>query len=187
MKKYRKNPKDNDELQKAIKFLVFSIEKSGKNPKPVITHSIRTAFYLDYLGYSKDTVIAGLLHDLPEDSEVTLEDIEDRFGEKVRKLVASCTFDKKIEDKTERYKDSLDKAVKSGKEALVLRAADLLDNSHYYHLVKDEETYKRLLDKLDYFLQVSKKIISKEKVYKDLFNNRKALNKEVRNNIFSKK
>lgn len=187
MRKHTKKPEDNSEIEKAIKFLVFSIEKSGKNPKPIIIHSIRTAFYLDYLGYSKNIVIAGLLHDLPEDSEVTLADVEEKFGKKVRKLVASCTFDRGIKDRAERYKDNFDKAARLGKEALVLRAADLLDNSHYYHLVKDEETYKRLLDKLDYFLQVSKKIISKEKVYKDLFNNRKALNKEVRNNIFSKK
>jgi len=38
------SPEDNVQIEKAIKFLVERISHRGKNPKPVILHSIRVAF-----------------------------------------------------------------------------------------------------------------------------------------------
>lgn len=166
------SPEDNVQIEKAIKFLVERISHHGKNPKPVILHSIRVAFSLDVLGYGRDVVIAALLHDIIEDSETTAEEIKELFGKKISKLVVSCTFDKTIDDETEMYKKNFEKAAKTSKEALAIRAADLLDNSNYYHLVKDKQLYRRLLNKLDFFLVVAKKMIFGEKIYKALLKKR---------------
>lgn len=167
---------DSDqEIEKAIKFLVSSIEESGNNSKPVITHCFRVAFYLDYLGYSKDIVVAALLHDLLEDTGIEYPDIKERFGDRIASLVGVLTFDKTIEDKTEGYRSNFDNIAKSGKEALIIRSADILDNAGYYHLVEDVEEHKWLLDKLDYFLNVAEKGIGGEKVYKELVEKRPLL------------
>lgn len=171
----RYNPEDNVQIENAIKFLVERISKCGNNPKPVILHSIRVAFNLDTHGYCKDMIIAALLHDIIEDSDTAIDEVGRVFGQRVKKLVASCTFDKKIEDKTKRYKSNFQKAIKTGKESLIIRAADLSDNSNYYHFVKDAQVYQRLLDKLDFFLRVSKKVIGKEEVYKVLLKKRGSL------------
>lgn len=171
----QKNPADNIEIEEAIKFLVFSVEKSGNNPKPVITHSLRMAFYLDRLCFPKNLVIAAILHDLLEDTEIKIAEIESKFGKETGKLVTTCTFDKSIEDRTLRYQTNYGLALKSGKDALFLRAADLLDNSNYYHMVNDKTVYEGLLKKFDHFLKVSKKIIGKNKVYKDLIARNKIL------------
>lgn len=81
-------------------------------------------------------------------------------------------LDKTIDDETEMYKKNFEKAAKTSKEALAIRAADLLDNSNYYHLVKDKQLYRRLLNKLDFFLVVAKKMIFGEKIYKALLKKR---------------
>ena len=168
-------PKDNIQIERAIKFLVERINQCGNNPKPVILHSIRVAFRLDTLDYNRDVIIAALLHDVVEDSETTIEEVKKYFGKKVGRLVASCTFDKKMKDKTEMYKKNFEKVAKTSEEALFIRAADLLDNSNYYYLVKEKQARQELLNKLDFFLSTSKKMIANKKIYKTLLKKRKEL------------
>lgn len=173
-----KNPEDNYKIEEAIKFLVLSVEKTGANPKPVITHSIRVAFRLDFYGYGKEVVLAAILHDLLEDTGTSLKEIEDKFGKMVAELVSVSTFNKEIEGKEERYKASFDNALLFGKNALVIRASDLLDNSFYYSLVSDQEVYNHLIGKLSYFIKIAKNKIGKEKIYKDLEGRLKILKKK---------
>lgn len=176
--KINKNPEDNYKIEEAIKFLVLSVNKTGINPKPVITHCIRVAFRLDFYGYNKEVVQAALLHDLLEDTKTSLKKIEDEFGKNVAELVLVSTFNKEIEDEEERYKESFNRALQLGRDALVIRASDILDNSFYYSLASDEKVYNRLLGKLSYFLKIAKKKIGKERIYKDLENRLKVLKKK---------
>lgn len=164
----QRSPKDNQQIESAIKFMVSSFIKSSKEEKPVITHSLKVAFYLDSLGYSKEIVIAALLHDIIEDSEITLEEIKKRFGRKVAKLVEVNSLDLSMPKNAKRYKKAYLLAKENGSEALLIRGADLLDNSRYYHLVKNKNLKKLLLWKYDYFLKISKELIGKTQVFKDL-------------------
>lgn len=157
----------DQQVENAIKFLVKRINESGHNPKPVILHSIRVGLHLYNAGYATDTVIAAILHDLLEDTETNLSEIKTKFGPKVAQLVESTTFDQTMLDKTERYKKNFDRACEIGREALIIRTADLLDNSNYYHLT-DNNTQRWLYEKLKYFLDVSKKLIGNEVIYKEL-------------------
>src|SRR5690606_5092954 len=47
-------------------------------------------------GCAEDVVIAGLLHDVVEDTSVTLEEVRDRFSPAVADIVAACTEDKRL-------------------------------------------------------------------------------------------
>ena len=163
------NPEIAAEIESAVRFLVYSIDESGHNPKPVIFHSIKVGFRLYQDGYSKEVIIAGLIHDLPEDSKTTLEETKSKFGSRVAELVEAVTFNDKIADEKERYLDTYNRCVKVGKDALVIKAADILDNSYYYKFTKDKKLYKWLLfKKLKHFIDNSEKIIGKEKIWKDL-------------------
>jgi guanosine-3',5'-bis(diphosphate) 3'-pyrophosphohydrolase len=160
--------KNNLEIENAIKYLVYEVEKYCDNKKPLITHCIRVAFRLDNYQYKKEVVQAALLHDLIEDTKASIEEVKNKFGDRVADLVLATTFDKEIPDKIVRYKTNYENALNFGRDALVIRASDLLENSFYYSLVDDQQTYKYLLDKLSYFLKISKDAIGKEKIYKDL-------------------
>jgi (p)ppGpp synthase/HD superfamily hydrolase len=58
---------------------------------PYFEHVVGVAMILDRLGFAEEVVIAGLLHDVVEDTEATLEDVRDRFGDGVASLVAHCS------------------------------------------------------------------------------------------------
>jgi (p)ppGpp synthase/HD superfamily hydrolase len=157
------------ETEEAIKFLVHKIEESGKNTKPVILHSLRVGLYLQKGEYTSEVVIAGFLHDLLEDSDTSFEEISQRFGKRVAELVLANSFDKTVKDDKKRYEQTFQRGMKVGKDALLIKAADILDNSYYYPLVKDKKTYDWLIEgKLKYFIENTKEIIGEEKVWKEL-------------------
>jgi (p)ppGpp synthase/HD superfamily hydrolase len=58
---------------------------------PYIAHAVAVAWILDRASFEEDVVIAGLLHDVVEDTPTTLPDLELRFGTGVAELVARCS------------------------------------------------------------------------------------------------
>lgn len=64
------------------------VRKSGE---PYITHPVEVAKILMNLGMEETVVIAGLLHDVLEDTNVTKEEIEKEFGKDVLSLVEAIT------------------------------------------------------------------------------------------------
>ena len=48
--------------------------------EPYVTHPIASAHILAELGLDTSAIQAALLHDVPEDTEYSLTDVEDRFG-----------------------------------------------------------------------------------------------------------
>ncbi|MBO0223062.1 HD domain-containing protein, partial [Vibrio parahaemolyticus] len=64
------------------------LRKSGE---PYIVHPVAVAEILAELGLDAGTLMAGLLHDTVEDTEVKPEDIEERFGTAVRRIVEGET------------------------------------------------------------------------------------------------
>ncbi|MFA5184267.1 MAG: HD domain-containing protein [Patescibacteria group bacterium] len=161
-------PEDGHRLSKAISFLVSHYMQTGNNPKPVVYHSLTLAFYLLDLGYGLDIAETAILHDLIEDSDTTKEDISVVFGERIAARVEALSFKVAIEDKEARYKEMFDRIKADGREALIVKCADICSNSLYIRLVEDLEKQQFLIDKLNYFLAISKELIGAEKVWSDL-------------------
>jgi GTP diphosphokinase / guanosine-3',5'-bis(diphosphate) 3'-diphosphatase len=73
----------------------FAIEAHGEQRRasgePYVTHPMAVAQYLAELGLDPEAICAALLHDIPEDTEFSLEDIEQRFGQSVSRLVDGVT------------------------------------------------------------------------------------------------
>ncbi|HZC32172.1 MAG TPA: RelA/SpoT family protein, partial [Candidatus Bathyarchaeia archaeon] len=59
--------------------------------EPYVTHPVASAQITADLGIDPVAVTAALLHDVPEDTEFSLSDIEDRFGSEVARLVDGVT------------------------------------------------------------------------------------------------
>jgi (p)ppGpp synthase/HD superfamily hydrolase len=58
---------------------------------PYIEHVVGVALILDRLGFAEEVVIAGLLHDVVEDTTATLADVKTRFGARVAETVHHCS------------------------------------------------------------------------------------------------
>ena len=59
--------------------------------EPYVFHVVATANILAGLHLDEPTIIAGLLHDVPEDTKVTLDMLREKFGEEVAQLVDGVT------------------------------------------------------------------------------------------------
>jgi len=84
-----KNIQDNDRIVEAFEF-AYTAHKGicrKKSNIPYIVHPIDVASTLMKNNASENTVIAGLLHDVVEDTEIPLSEIRDRFGDEVATLV----------------------------------------------------------------------------------------------------
>ena len=73
----------------------FIVEKHQgqfrKSGEPYYHHLIEVAYILASLHVGPSTIIAGLLHDVVEDTDVTIEEIEKGWGKEVAKLVDALT------------------------------------------------------------------------------------------------
>ena len=74
----------------------------------MIFHPFTVGMLLQRVGADDDTVIAGILHDVVEDTKYTLDDIENIFGKNVRNIVDEVTEDKSLEWK-KRKEEAIEK------------------------------------------------------------------------------
>ncbi len=90
-----------DTLDEAYHFaLVYHKDQKRKSGEPYITHPISVAIILADLRMDVETIVAGLLHDTVEDTEVTTDEVEEKFGKDVATLVEGVTKITRIEVKT---------------------------------------------------------------------------------------
>ena len=89
---YITNPHDREMIEKAY---LFAKEKhkdqKRKSGEPYIHHPLEVAYILAQLQGGPATIAAGFLHDVVEDTDTSIEEIKDRFGEDVAKIVDSLT------------------------------------------------------------------------------------------------
>jgi myo-inositol-1(or 4)-monophosphatase len=68
-----------------------------KSESPYILHPMEAAVIVGTMTDDQNLIAAAALHDVVEDAGVTIEEIEERFGKRVRQLVASETEDKRAD------------------------------------------------------------------------------------------
>lgn len=144
---------DKHEIERALFFLSNALQDSGHNTKPVLLHSIQVAEMLWERGFPQDVVIAAVLHDVVEDTDITIDDVGQSFGHQVAVYVDALT----VSD-TQDIMQSFARTAELGSEALSIRAADLIQNSYYYHLASTD-MQKRLRDKFVYFIELSGELL----------------------------
>ena len=68
-----------------------------KSDLPYILHPMEAAVIVGTMTEDQNLIAAAALHDVVEDAGVTIEEIEEKFGKRVRELVASETEDKRAD------------------------------------------------------------------------------------------
>ena len=123
------------------------LRKSGE---PYLIHPLRTVEILTNLRVDEDTIVAALLHDVPEDTQVSVADIEKQFGKKIAYLVDGITKLAKVhyrENMQQRQIESLKKLFIHSAEDLrviLIKLADRLDNMRTLRFITDEKKRSRI-------------------------------------------
>jgi len=125
-------------FEEAIHFLCMCMKDLKNSPKPTIFHSIRVGTYLYNNNYNDDVVLAGLLHDVIEDTVITKEIIEEKFNATIAKMVMANSRDSSIDNKKHAQAELITRCILSGKNATIIKAADILDNYIYYKRIQKE-------------------------------------------------
>ncbi len=126
--------KEIDEIHKAFLFSSSAHESQiRKSGEPYIIHPIGVSIILASQKLPKEIIIAGLLHDVVEDTEYDLEDIKENFNEDIAYIVDGVTKLTHIEDYThdqiqaENHRKILVSAAKDIR-VLLVKLADRLHN-----------------------------------------------------------
>ena len=100
--------------------------------QPYIVHPIRVADIVDSYGGTDEMINAAYLHDVVEDTSVTIEDVNDMFGSVVAVIVDGLTDVSKPEDGNRAVRKELDRAHSADATwaAQFVKCADIIDNAH---------------------------------------------------------
>ncbi len=124
-----------DTLSPFFNALAFAAEqhqyqgRGGYKRLPYINHIIKVTQTLIDIGKEKDrpTIIAAILHDVVEDSAITIRDVAGQFGEEVAFIVAELTDDMRL-PYDQRKQLQVDKASQLSLAARKIRITDKASN-----------------------------------------------------------
>jgi len=89
---YISSPDDRKRIKEAYDFIMLKHEgQFRKSGEPYYHHLIEVAYILASLNCGPNTIIAGLLHDVVEDTDVSVKEIQKKWGEEVSKIVDALT------------------------------------------------------------------------------------------------
>ncbi len=149
-------------------------DQKRKSGEPYIIHPLCVAIILAQLELDKETIIAGLLHDVVEDTDVTAEELEREFGSEVAVLVDGVTKLTQISyehDKIEVQAENLRKmflAMAKDIRVILIKLADRLHNQRTMEYQTPEKRIEKSRETMEIYSPIAQRLgISKIKVELD--------------------
>lgn len=127
-----------------------------------IIHPLRTALTLAKMKLNLPIIIAALLHDIPEDTSKTLNEIEKEFGADIASMVAGITKLGKIKYRgIERYIENLRKmfiAMASDIRVVFIKFADRLHNLQTIDCLPPKKRYRIALETMEIYAPIANRL-----------------------------
>ncbi|ALB04319.1 GTP pyrophosphokinase [Kocuria palustris] len=160
----RENAPDEDlaVLQRA--FSVADERHQGQKRKsgdPYITHPVAVTTILAELGMTGPVLVAALLHDTVEDTDYTLEDLTEEFGEEVAALVDGVTKLDKVQYGETAQAETVRKmivAMAKDIRVLLIKLADRLHNARTWRFVSQESSGRKARETLEIFAPLAHRL-----------------------------
>ena len=156
-----------EDIQLIRNAFTFSYElhegQKRKSGEPYIIHPIQVAGLLWDLGGDAAMVASGFLHDIVEDTDVTLEEIEERFGSEVRTLVDGVTklskfiFSSRTEHQAENFRRMF-LAMAKDIRVIVIKLADRLHNMRTLEHLPEEKQIRIAAETKDIFAPLANRL-----------------------------
>ncbi len=174
IKKY--HPSDDISLIEKAYNIAYDAHKEQvrKSGEPYIIHPLCVGIILAELEMDKETIVAGLLHDVVEDTIMTAEQIAEEFGDDVALLVDGVTKLGQLQyegDKLEMQAENLRKmflAMAKDIRVIIIKLADRLHNMRTLKHMRPEKQQEKARETMDIYAPIAQRLgIMKVKVELD--------------------
>lgn len=135
-----------------------------KNGEDYIQHSLQTALTVARIGMRSRTIAASLLHDVPEDTNVTLREIEEKFGKEIAFIISGITKLGRIklrETKEELYLENLRRmflAMASDIRVVIIKLSDRLHNMETLASLPEEKVMRIAKETMEIFVPIANRL-----------------------------
>ena len=149
-----------DDQEKILAAALYADQLHGdqkrKSGEPYIIHPLAVGSILIQLGMDADTICAGLLHDVVEDTSATLADIEEKFGPEVALMVDGVTKISRLksESKSLQEAETIRKmffAMGKDMRVIIIKLSDKLHNMRTLSSLAPQRQKEIAQDCLDIF------------------------------------
>ena len=148
--------------------------QARKSGEPYIIHPLWVGIILADLEMDKETIVAGMLHDAVEDTDMTLDEVGLEFGEEVALLVDGVTKLGQLsysQDKLEIQAENLRKmflAMAKDIRVIIIKLADRLHNMRTLEFMRPEKQKEKAKETMDIYAPIAQRLgISKIKIELD--------------------
>jgi len=144
--KTRKEAQDLQMVEEAFYFAANAHSKQRRRSgEPYIYHPIAVAtIAADDIGLGRTSIVCALLHDVVEDTEFTLEDIRQKFGEKVEVVIDGLTKLDKVDDAESLQAENFKKIISTLNQDVRVVLIKLADRLHNMRTLSSMPPHKQL-------------------------------------------
>lgn len=134
-----------------------------RSGEPYIVHPLHVAMILSELKMDQASLVAGLLHDVVEDTEYTLEQVSEKFGEEVAYIVDGVSkitrikFRNKIEEQAENFRKML-LAMSRDIRVIIIKLADRLHNMRTIGSLPIQKQKFKAYETLEIYAPIAKRL-----------------------------
>ena len=160
----RENKLDVDMEKIAHAFMLAyesHVGQKRKSGEDYILHPVEVAEILADMKMDTDTIVAGLLHDVVEDTLITLPDIEYSFGEDAKKLVDGVTKLRNLPRTDSKKLENIRKMVVAMSEdirVVIIKLADRLHNMRTLKYMKPEKQQEKSKETIEIYAPIAHRI-----------------------------
>lgn len=156
----------DEDINTVIKAFHFASEahrgQKRRTGEDYIYHALATAYNLAQMKMDIPSITAGLLHDVPEDTDFTLDDVKNNFGKEVAELVAGVTKLGTLKYRgLERYAENLRKmflAMSKDLRIIIIKLADRLHNMQTLEGVREEKRLRIAQETLEIYAPIANRL-----------------------------
>lgn len=149
-------------------------DQRRKSGEPYIIHPLCVATILAEMEMDMNSIIAGILHDVVEDTDISLDDVRARFGDTVAELVdgvtklTNLTWDAGKEDKQAENLRKMFIAMAKDIRVIIIKLADRTHNMRTLQYMKPEKQREKARETLDIYAPLAGRLgISRLKIELD--------------------